>query len=360
MASYMINWQKKFLIIFFIILILPLLLLGFFSEKNFNYIKNTEKRSPNKFPDLISDSKVNTSFGVGFERWLQDNIAFRPQFIKFYNKNFTKKSNRVLDGENGYLFYGRKESVDSYKRNIILSEQEIQQHLEPIIAIASKLQEQNIKFYWFIPPNKHSIYPEHFPKYIKRLDNASRLDQIIAYINKNKLDKLLHPIDIRDYLINSKIQYPDIYYKTDTHWNALGAFLGHKILLDQIKLSFDHIKEDLSIDDYDIKEDRMLGDLAKFSARNLKSNEYKFLPKFDYKVTNKTIGEAYITNNMNSSSKYKAVIYRDSFFTNLIPFVSVYFNEAQYINRKIKEEDITYIVEQKPDIVIYETVERLA
>lgn len=337
------KYQYLFITSFLLILILPLVMLNF-DFNNKDYIIKVENRMPNPAPNMFKDNKINTSFGLELEKWLQDKAPYRAKLIKFYNKNFVQHTTRVLYGQNGYLFYTKDDSVNMYKRNIILSDEEIKQHITPIIEIANKLKEKNIKFYWMIPPNKHTVYPEFFPKNIKRLDNPSRLDQIIAYINKNKLDKLLNIVDVRQDLESNKTKFPFLYYETDTHWNTIGAFLGHQVLINAIKKDFSSLPVTLQLEQFDLNETRFIGDLARSAARNLKSTHYEFTPKFkDQSIKDKNI-----------------IVYRDSFFENMMPFIDYYFNNAQYYTKQIKLEDIDTIISQQPDMVVYESVERLA
>jgi hypothetical protein len=65
-----------------------------------------------------------------------------------------------------------------------------------------------------------------------------------------------------------------------------------------------------------------------------------------------------IVTEKNNQSLPKAIIFRDSFFTSLEPFVSTQFSSAIYNWRWFNESDIDYILENKPDIIVWEVVER--
>ena len=60
----------------------------------------------------------------------------------------------------------------------------------------------------------------------------------------------------------------------------------------------------------------------------------------------------------NDLSLPKAIIFRDSFFTQLEPFTSTIFSSAEYHSRWFTEADKNYILENKPDVIIWEMVER--
>ena len=54
----------------------------------------------------------------------------------------------------------------------------------------------------------------------------------------------------------------------------------------------------------------------------------------------------------------RAIVFRDSFFIALEPFVSPLFSEVDYIWKPFNESYKNYILEYKPDIIIFESVER--
>ena len=59
-----------------------------------------------------------------------------------------------------------------------------------------------------------------------------------------------------------------------------------------------------------------------------------------------------------SNKKYKVLIFRDSFTISMIPYISQTFGEVNYIWSHDLNEYEKVINDYKPDIVIYESVER--
>ena len=56
----------------------------------------------------------------------------------------------------------------------------------------------------------------------------------------------------------------------------------------------------------------------------------------------------------------RALVFRDSFFDILEPFVSPLFSHTEYIWKNFGDEDKAYVLEYRPDILIFERVERAA
>jgi hypothetical protein len=97
-------------------------------------------------------------------------------------------------------------------------------------------------------PNQHSVYEEYLPDYIVPA-KENVFDQIIK---SGPGFNLLH---LKDTLIASKVFWGDyLYNKTDSHWSEIGAYVGYRKIIDQLKTSLPKIipilleKEDFIID----------------------------------------------------------------------------------------------------------------
>src|SRR6185312_9897473 len=93
------------------------------------------------------------------------------------------------------------------------------------------LDSLNIKYYIVVPPNAQTIYSEYLPNNIIRVGDSSRLD-VAKYILKKELNFSI--IDLRQTLLSKKA-IGLLYYKTDTHWNALGASIAYSTIMERIK-----------------------------------------------------------------------------------------------------------------------------
>ncbi len=86
--------------------------------------------------------------------------------------------------------------------------------------------------------------------------------------------------------------------------------------------------------------------------------EDKIHPKFD-ECSDYASENSRLFTTKCSGSRLNALVFRDSFFTSLQPFVSLYFNESTYIwERMTFSRAQEHIQKSKPDIVIEEWVDR--
>jgi len=81
-----------------------------------------------------------------------------------------------------------------------------------------------------VVPNKNTIYSEYMPDSIRKFRNTTRLDQLLDHMREHSPLKIL---DLREALFKAKSEYP-VYWKTDSHWNSYGAYIGYVEIIRQL------------------------------------------------------------------------------------------------------------------------------
>ena len=85
---------------------------------------------------------------------------------------------------------------------------------------------QGAHFVFTIAPDKNQIYPEYMPAgYIKNENNTLTL--LEKYLKADKINY----VSLKDEMLEHKKSGDQLYLKTDTHWNGLGALYGYNALL---------------------------------------------------------------------------------------------------------------------------------
>jgi hypothetical protein len=294
-----------------------------------------------------------------FDTYYKNNFAFRNllsnQYLAF-NSNFIKTSpiaDKVLFGKDGWYFLG-----DSYNKVYSKSlgintttEIEIDSTVTRVLEMKRFCDSLNIKFYYFVPPNSHTICSEYLP--VKpNFKNKRDLDKIIA-----KLSGKVTLIDVRNELFAEK-KKQKIYYKTDSHWNNAGGFIGTKKLIATIKKDFPLVTN-LNRTDFYLKEiinEQM--DLTTMLNEKVieKDYLYKLKEKIKYKVTHDTINKVAYMTVENSKKPYNCLLFRDSYAGCMVPFIDPSFGKTTYISSPIFDKN--KVIKEKPDFVIFEIVER--
>jgi len=279
--------------------------------------------------------------------------------IRFFLLRDTIFSSVLVDRQNTqqpWLVYTGEMSLDDYQNTIPFTKEQLATIQKKLDQLQSRLNERNIKFYLVITPSKNTIYPEFFPSEIPIIGTESRLDQLIKY---QKNFGQLQIIDLRDALFLTK-QTNSVYYATDSHWNEYGAYIGYYQIASDLQADFPEIQP-FDIDDYElVHEEFETGDLSKMLGQlKLSEGVISFHPTYQSQVSSfdtSIDGKDYVITTQPDSHLPTVVVFRDSFFTALIPYLSEHFSRAVYVWSFDYDEDL--IEKEKPDIVIIECNER--
>ena len=353
--------QISFIVVVFLILFLPILkfnLKGTISER--------EKRTLEKKPEFAL-----TNFSQ-YDAYFQDRFGGRDAFVdianfidyKVFNSNgrvgLGSSNNETVKGKNGWIFTISAGNLNDYLKTNLLTESEL---IKAKNAIQSKIDwcnENDIKSLFVIGPNKHAIYPENY--LFERPEGKTRIDQIVEIFEE--LDaNYVYP---RDYLLEKKkTQELPLYYETDTHWNLLGGYYAYEKINEIVLKLFPNVEfPQIEYEITDVHTRYDYGDLL--PVMGLKEGESthvilepkgaSFSDYYPY-MRNENLGIDGVFTKSNDKSLPKVIIYRDSFYASLTPYFSTLFSEAEYIWKPFKEEDKQYVLNEKPDLLVFEAVE---
>lgn len=324
-----------------------------------------ENRDRAPFPDIALDTQTLRKFPRDFYAYFRDNFGFRDDLIRL---NFRVKRsllkerefNEVLFGKNGWLFYlGEREMDDS--RGITHYD------TETLAAWAASLESKrqwlaarDIRYLFVIAPNKASIYRENLPPYFRNLHDRTGLDEFVEYIRTHSG---VDVVDLRPPLLMSK-SVERSYNKTDTHWNDFGAFVAYQEIMKTLSRWFPATHSD-ALADYVIERKMSPGgDLAIMvgGAEFISGEKIYLVPKKARKALEieANTREKFIDMRQDETILPRALVFRDSFFDALIPFISEQFHYARYYRHHWDESvPIASLVKTvQPDVVIEEFLER--
>ena len=349
-------------VIFCMVIFLPILGVAF-PALNFAPEIN-EMRNLNGFS--ISYLKDVAKVPDKFESFFNDHFGFRNGLIQLNNLvrlNIfgVSGSPKVLVGKNDWLYYTGNKGIDDYRGVNRFSNEDLKQWQTVLESKQKWFASQGIDYLFLVAPNKASVYPEHLPDGILRVNNSSPVDQLVTHLKQHSKVKIL---DLREPLRMQK-EKGLLFHRTDTHWTTLGAFLAYERIASHLVSSFPQVKPisqgNLNID----IQLRKGGDLATMLGLQKKIKEE--VPQISLlNPQSKKIGEVggardpFIMETPDSELP-RAVMFRDSFTTALTPYISENFSHIKYVwERWDKSTPVGQaILEEEPDIVIEEVVERL-
>ncbi|KWT93550.1 alginate O-acetyltransferase AlgX-related protein [Candidatus Magnetominusculus xianensis] len=326
----------------------------------------TEQRSLATKPRLNFDTIA--SFPGDYTKYYEDNFGFRDIFIRWNNMYKVKLLNsspipdQVVFGHDDWLFLSAQRVLDDYKGIKPFTPVELANIKHTLLERQRWLAQRGMKYYVIIAPNKETIYPEYLPDFIKKVGPKTRTDQLIEYMGDNAPVTI---IDLRDALLKAK-QKGLLFHKTDTHWNYYGAFWAYR----QIMKAMDFPgAEPMDISDFTLhKKDLKGGDLYKLlSLSDMFSDEdVIFHP---VKPLRSVLGKPgnyanpcwdpntpIVVKEIDDPRLPKIVIFRDSFFIDLLNFSAEHFQRSVFLWTMTFDKDI--IEKEHPDIVVTQLIER--
>jgi hypothetical protein len=220
------------------------------------------------------------------------------------------------------------------------------------------LSERQIHYCFFVVPNKICVYPEFLPSI--SLSKNRTIMHLKNYLEEKSFVKIIYPLEE---LVKAKSEM-DVYSKDDTHWNDFGAFIGYQKLCEGISkildinlISRSSVEFIETVSDLNELEDESdLGSkIGQIKPQRIRARLRSQKAKCAYNNKAFNRGNLMVFENRDRTLP-KAVIFRDSFSTLLLPFLSESFSRLVAVWQP--NLDYSIIEKEKPDIVISQQVER--
>lgn len=301
------------------------------------------------------------------EDYADDRIGFREGAIAVYteanNALFHSMVNPLfMWGEDDNIYYRDKDYIAAYQR---LNTD--RKYIDSMVGFLEKtndyLASKNIRFLYFVCPDKKTIYPEYFPKTVHvKEDNES----VLEYLDRRMADTSVEYINPKEELVAAKsgaLLYNRLY--DVTHWNDLGAFIGHSLIDQKIQEWFDDVSplraedydlETVHVDSLDNAKFRIDEDIPLYRLRDDTSADYTELLKTAMDCETDTFYTHHI--NQGAPGDKRLLVFTDSYFQAYQKFYDNRFREVYFVHRQ-NYDYVQYFVNLTfPDMVIFETAER--
>lgn len=277
-----------------------------------------------------------------------ETLFLRPLFIEGNTKLTSiltggtyMESTQVLLGKENWLFY--KTQNDGYPIYDYMGINHFSE--EELAAMASNLilardyfeKERGIRFVAVTIPNKEIVYEEYMPDTIARVNAVSRGEQFAEYMWNNTDVAYVYP---KEAFLEQKEKYP-LFYKTDTHWNHIGAFVGVQEIFETLygmKASPDSVVFHEGQKDF-------AGDLSVIAGV---AKEYGIDTVYEFDPASASLQQ---------KREETAIVVGDSFGGFLSVIAKGYYDEVYWIDTD--DFTVSMVDEYGADVIIWETVERL-
>ena len=370
-----IIFQRINIVIFFIVIFSPCLVMICGQKTVFSY---TEKRLLAAFPSIPTNVSEVRRFFSGVDSYLDDHFGFREWMVYRYQKEIRKRFadvgtlTKVIKGTDDWYFYTGDNQLENYTGRDLLSKSDLKKWMGTYRAKLQWLEKQGIRYLFIVPPNKITVYGEFLGDPWLSQKGTTRLSQIKNALEESDQASFL---DLSPSLIGQK-DNEHLYFKSDTHWTEYGAYLGYLSIADKIESMFEGsgFKRAFTFSETMTrtceKKRKSCGDLTNmtldyvsFSESFRIANEFSSCTDdqdYDYRLSGVDMNTAdpYIAKTC-STGTLKALVFRDSFFRAVEPYLSENFKEIIYLWKGFDPKNVEELISTlKPDIVIEERGER--
>ena len=188
----------------------------------------------------------------------------------------------------------------------------------------------------------------------------SRADQLFTALQDTGL-----AVDVRPALFDAKAR-ERIYQQTDTHWNDRGALVAYQQIITAVRARVPSTPPAWTREDFEAVDRVVEGlDLAGMMGlkRVLRETDLTLVPRRARRArviepagASPTDEAGTLMTGIDDASLPRAVIFRDSFVSRLVPFLSEHFSRAVYLWQNDFDADV--VTKEHPDVVIQEIVGR--
>lgn len=300
-----------------------------------------------------------------FENYFRDHLGLRKTLIRWNNLIYVKwlkisPHHRIVVGKKGWLFVG--DELVNYYRGVPPHTLPMLAHRALILEERSHwLAQQNIPLIYIFTAEKSSVYPEFMPSSLNRVDQQTLMDYFTEYLKRYTNVEF---IDLRHALLEAKAKN-QLYPRTSSTWNSYGAFIGYREIINHLASRFPALtsiseteliatqKPDLGFDlavllglNHILTKERII-----WSPRKMNAKRINDIPLKEYQPCRPHFAMETTDDNLP-----RAVMFRDCFTDELIPFLSENFRRIAYIYQPVI--DVSTIRREKPNLVLHELAER--
>lgn len=328
-------------------------------------VSEAEMRELATFPEWAWSVPEATAWPARFRTFFEDRFTFRGRLLT-WRTNFlwhrlgSPPSSAVIPGKEGWLFYAIDGGMEDYARTEPATDAELEVWRQMIDRTDRWLSARGIKYLFVIAPDKPMIYPEFAPDSIVRLRNDFQMDQLIAYMKARSSVEIL---DVRPALLAAKSS-EQLYHRYDTHWNDRGALVAARQIVGRLRDWFPSVP---IVDRADFEERRGVPSGDSTSMLGLVDPGKREMPGlvprsgWRHRVLEPRIPSPYsedgrVVTHIPGSDLPRLLMFRDSFASRLIPYLSEDFSHAVFLWRN--DFDPWEVEQARPDVVIQEFAAR--
>jgi hypothetical protein len=186
------------------------------------------RRYEKRAPEAFSPRRVDA--------WFNDGFGFRNELVALNNAltyAFALPNDKVVVGTDGWLYLGNRynQIVDQATGASVFSDEQLKGFGTSLQQRQRYLGERGVPFVFAVAPNGHTVYADHLPAWARNRRGVSMLGQVELEVRRRRIPYA----DLRAALAQARrTEARPLYYKTDSHWNAVGAWVAYRQIMGEL------------------------------------------------------------------------------------------------------------------------------
>ncbi|HET6981150.1 MAG TPA: hypothetical protein VFI53_03370 [Myxococcaceae bacterium] len=270
----------------------------------------------------------------------------------------------VTEGKDGWMFYRVHRGTQGVHPELPFPSAELDLWVRSLQAIRRRVEARGATFLVVIAPDKQTLYPDLLPPELAPPRPVSRLDALTARLRGLGV----RVVDVRPALREGRAsgspfsRWP-LYWKTDTHWNSLGALLAARAVLVELQQQFPgvHVPTDEEVQVETHPE--AAGDLVRMRGLQDVSGDLRVETRLNPERCPEVHGYDLYTHpeviqrlSCPGAPVGRALISHDSMMVAMLPVLAPAFERSTWSRQPRVEPAL--LEAEAPEVVIFEVVER--
>jgi hypothetical protein len=270
----------------------------------------------------------------------------------------------VTEGRDGWLFYRVHRGTQGVHPELPFSPAELDRWVQAFANRRRMVEGVGAAFLVVFAPDKETVYPDLLPAGLPGPLPSSRLDALQTRLRAEGVTV----VDLRPALAaarapGSRFSRWPLYWRTDTHWNMLGALLAARPLLAELSARFPgvHVPTDEEIEVQETPSGA--GDLVRMRglpdlSGDLRIEGRVWAPSCPAVSGYDLDARGDLTQHVRCPGApiRRALIFHDSMMVAMLPALAPAFERSTWSRQAVV--DPALLASEAPEVVIFEVVER--
>jgi hypothetical protein len=223
------------------------------------------------------------------------------------------------------------------------------------------LARRGCRFLVVLACDKYLIYPEVLPRGLARTAGPFRIEQFATHLRRYSTVPV---VGLLDPLLAAR-KKERIYHRTDSHWNDRGAYVGYAEIMNRLAKWDPRLRPNPTSAFERVEADTTGWDIPKLMklADRIHEEDRRLVPRDGWQAK-ATVTDppddrwncARIVMERGDKALPRLLVFRDSFGSALVPFLSEHFRYAEFMWQY--EFDPRIVERARPDAVIFEIASR--